>query len=70
MRCFLFFAFSFLLAGTCICQQNQLWHNKERTVRYHPEGNDFVIENGDRRFTRALYGTNTAFRVEIAISCK
>ena len=64
MRCVLFFAFSILLANTCICQQNPLWHNKERTVRYHPEGNDFVIENGDRRFTRALYGNNTAFRVE------
>jgi hypothetical protein len=24
----------------------------------------FLIENGDRRFTRALYGRNTAFRVE------
>ena len=64
MRCLLFFLFTFLLANTCICQQNLLWHNKERSVRYHPEGNDFVIENGDRRFTRALYGTNTAFRVE------
>src|SRR5678815_3081986 len=42
----------------------ELWHGIERTVRYHPEGNDIVIENGDRRFTRALYGTNTAFRVE------
>ena len=64
MRCLLFFLFTFLLADICICQQNILWHNKERTVRYHPEGNDIVIENGDRRFTRALYGTNTAFRVE------
>lgn len=42
----------------------QYWHGKERTIRYHPEGTDFVITNGDRRFTRALYGTNTAFRVE------
>ncbi|MES2645865.1 MAG: DUF4450 domain-containing protein [Bacteroidota bacterium] len=41
-----------------------LWHGIERTLRYHPEGTDFVIENGNRRFTRALYGTNTAFRVE------
>ena len=40
------------------------WHNKERELRYHPEGNDIVITNGKRRFTRALYGTNTAFRVE------
>ena len=52
-----------LLIGKSIFSQ-QLWHDKERTVRYHPEGNDIVIENGDRRFTRALYGTNTAFRVE------
>jgi hypothetical protein len=35
-----------------------------RTIRYHPEGEDFVITNGTRRFNRALYGTNTAFRVE------
>lgn len=40
------------------------WHGKERTIRYRPEGTDFVITNGNRRFTRALYGTNTAFRVE------
>ncbi|WP_216859195.1 DUF4450 domain-containing protein [Hymenobacter citatus] len=41
-----------------------LWHNQPRTLRYHPEGQDFVIRNGTHRFTRALYGTNTAFRVE------
>ncbi|WP_201980027.1 DUF4450 domain-containing protein [Hymenobacter rubidus] len=41
-----------------------LWHNQPRTLRYHPEGTDFVITNGTHRFTRALYGTNTAFRVE------
>jgi hypothetical protein len=41
-----------------------LWHNQPRTLRYHPEGQDFVITNGQRRFNRALYGTNTAFRVE------
>ncbi len=35
-----------------------------RDLRYTPQGNDFVIENGTARFTRALYGTNTAFRVE------
>src|SRR6187551_3004025 len=52
-----------LFIGKSIFSQ-QLWHDKERTVRYHPEGTDFVITNGNRRFTRALYGTNTAFRVE------
>jgi Domain of unknown function (DUF4450)/Glycosyl-hydrolase family 116, catalytic region len=41
-----------------------LWHGQVRTLRYRPEGQDFVIVNGTRRFTRALYGTNTAFRVE------
>jgi len=41
-----------------------LWHNQPRTLRYRPEGQDFVITNGTRRFNRALYGTNTAFRVE------
>jgi hypothetical protein len=23
------------------------WHGQERTIRYHPEGNDFVITNGN-----------------------
>ncbi|RZK42073.1 MAG: DUF4450 domain-containing protein, partial [Hymenobacter sp.] len=41
-----------------------LWHGQPRTLRYHPEGPDFVIHNGSRRFNRALYGTHTAFRVE------
>lgn len=42
----------------------RLWHGIERRVRYRPEGEDFVIVNGERRFNRALYGTHTAFRVE------
>jgi hypothetical protein len=40
------------------------WHGQRRELRYKPEGSDFVITNGNRRFTRALYGSNTAFRVE------
>jgi hypothetical protein len=40
------------------------WHGIQRQLRYHPDGQDFVINNGMRRFNRALYGTNTAFRVE------
>lgn len=43
---------------------DSLWHNEQRELRYHPEGSDFVITNGNCLFTRALYGTNTAFRVE------
>lgn len=45
-------------------QPKGYWHGKERQLRYTPEGEDFVIVNGDRKFNRALYGTNTAFRVE------
>src|SRR5688572_11838551 len=41
-----------------------LWHGKERSIHYRPDGNDFVLVNGTKRFNRALYGTNTAFRVE------
>jgi hypothetical protein len=33
-------------------------------LRYKPDRNDFVINNGTRRFNRAIYGTNTAFRIE------
>lgn len=41
-----------------------LWHNAQRQLHYKPEGKDFVCVNPTRRFNRALYGTNTAFRVE------
>ncbi|MBV5281244.1 MAG: DUF4450 domain-containing protein [Paludibacter sp.] len=36
----------------------------ERNLRYTPDGQDFVIVNGKNKFNRALYGTNTGFRVE------
>ncbi|MCF8342231.1 MAG: DUF4450 domain-containing protein [Chitinophagaceae bacterium] len=52
-----------LTAAVGNCQQ-PLWHNISRSVRYHPEGTDIVIENGNKRFNRALYGGNTAFRAE------
>jgi hypothetical protein len=65
---------SFLLlmaAGNSFSQElypiklsNISWHDKQPELRYKPNGNDFVITNGNRLFTRALYGTNTAFRVE------
>lgn len=35
-----------------------------RELRYRPDGQDFVIVNGNRKFNRALYGTHTGFRVE------
>jgi hypothetical protein len=58
----------FLLSVSLVSAQNnappKLWHNKERVINYHPDGEDIVIQNGKHRFNRALYGTNTAFRVE------
>jgi hypothetical protein len=41
-----------------------LWHGIKREIHYKPVGQDFVLVNAKRRFNRALYGTNTAFRVE------
>jgi hypothetical protein len=35
-----------------------------RPLRYHPDGEDFVIENGAEFFNRSLYGGNDAFRVD------
>lgn len=35
-----------------------------RKIHYTPEGNSFVLKNGTRKFNRALYGSNTGFRVE------
>lgn len=52
------------LAQFSFSQEKKRWHGIERQVRYRPEGADIVIENGTRRFNRALYGGNTAFRAE------
>lgn len=37
---------------------------RQRAIHYQPEGADFVAINGKMRFNRALYGTNTGFRIE------
>ncbi|QHS59684.1 DUF4450 domain-containing protein [Chitinophaga agri] len=44
--------------------QRSSWHGITRALHYRPEGADFVKVQGTRRFNRALYGTNTAFRAE------
>ena len=51
-----------LLFSSSYCQNLNI--NKERIIRYYPENGDIVIQNGEKRFNRALYGINTAFRVE------
>ena len=60
----LIFSLLFLANVNTFGQPQGYWHGKERSLRYTPEGGDFVIVNGDRKFNRALYGTNTAFRIE------
>ena len=35
-----------------------------RILQYRPDGEDFVSVNGKNRYTRALYGSHTAFRLE------
>ena len=37
---------------------------KARTQQYFPEDGAFVTENGSNRYTRALYGSSTPYRVE------
>jgi len=63
-----YIAFTYLLLILCLssvsAQPKGYWHGKERQLRYTPEGQDFIIVNGDKKFNRALYGTNTAFRIE------
>src|SRR5271165_3468186 len=36
----------------------------KRPLRYHPEGTDFVIDNGQHWFNRPLYGPHTAFHID------
>jgi len=38
--------------------------NEERKQQYYPEGNAFFCENGTNRFTRALYGSHSDWRLE------
>lgn len=64
MRHILFILLALVFSTSLYPQSKGYWHGKERSLRYHPEGEDFVIVNGDRKFNRALYGTNTAFRIE------
>lgn len=37
---------------------------RPRTLQYLPDGDDFVCLNGENRYTRALYGSPTAWRLE------
>lgn len=58
--------FLFLIAGFFLCSMVSFGQEKNamRKIHYAPEGNSFVLKNGTRKFNRALYGSNTGFRVE------
>lgn len=56
--------FTCILFSTMAQDASLPWHGKEKVLKYHPQGTDFIIENGNKRFNRALYGGNTAFRAE------
>jgi hypothetical protein len=60
----LFFYFTAIGYAQSTVPADQLWHGKQRELNYRPSGTDIVIVNGKHRFNRAIYGTNTAFRVE------
>ncbi len=48
------------LLGACTAGPQE----EVRTMRYYPDGRDIVCLNGAGRYTRALYGTHTRFRLE------
>ena len=54
------FALSLLLAACGTLQDD----GEYRLMRYYPDGRDIVCLNGNGRYTRALYGTHTRFRLE------
>ncbi len=57
--------FKTFLSLLFLCFVPVFGQNKEvRKLHYMPEENAFVLKNGTRKFNRALYGSNTGFRVE------
>ncbi|NLO71022.1 MAG: DUF4450 domain-containing protein [Porphyromonadaceae bacterium] len=61
---FFFLAISFTSIAQPLSSLNEGKHRQERTLRYAPDGEDFVIVNGKNKFNRALYGGNSGFRLE------
>lgn len=53
-----------LLISVLSAGAQPLWHDTSMSLHYRPAGNDFVKVIGTKKFNRALYGGNTAFRVE------
>lgn len=53
-----------LIAAALILPTMAQAETKTRFMQYHPDGRDIVRVNGENRYTRALYGGYTEFRVE------
>ncbi|HUC80330.1 MAG TPA: DUF4450 domain-containing protein [Flavisolibacter sp.] len=65
MKTIFIFSLCFVFCFDASAQSaNGLWHGIEREIHYKPDGDDFLLVNGRRRFNRALYGGNTGFRAE------
>ena len=60
----LFISFCFLWALATVGQEKKAVLPLARKIHYAPDGNSFVLKNGTRKFNRALYGSNSGFRVE------
>ena len=54
----------FFTIAACVVALSAAAAGKPRSLQYYPEGRDIVCVNGDNRYTRALYGGYTDFRVE------
>ena len=57
-------AFSPLFVSAASAQDLSGKAVRQRPMQYHPDGRDVVRVNGTNRYTRALYGGYTDFRVE------
>ncbi|HYO22806.1 MAG TPA: DUF4450 domain-containing protein, partial [Flavisolibacter sp.] len=64
VRAFLALLLNINSTGSFAQEKQKLWHGIEREIHYKPDGEDFVLVNGSRRFNRALYGGNSGFRAE------
>lgn len=47
-----------------LASQNDHLRGTSRILQYKPDGEDFVCINGKNRYTRALYGSHSPFRLE------
>jgi len=58
------FAVTAQAQNTTLRSINDAKRGTERTMNYRPEGRGFVCVNGNNRYTRALYGGYTEYRIE------